>query len=239
MSASKSVKFGAWLLIALNLLMAFGSIWVFMRMSPAIETIIARNAVSFEATEDMLAALLAPEEKLSNTQASQVMFEHALERARNNITEDKEPFYVTQITANYKKAFAGDIEAKMLTVKGITALGNINSIAMRVADAKAQQLGRSGAWGVVFMASTSFALGLLFLRFLDKTLMEPIQEIEATLKAFRQGEWMRRCSLKDAPPSMHNVFTAINEVLDSLCARIASDSPYIPGPSAHEKRKET
>ena len=74
MSASKSVKFGAWLLIALNLLMAFGSIWVFMRMSPAIETIIARNAVSFEATEDMLAALLAPEEKLSNTQASQAMF---------------------------------------------------------------------------------------------------------------------------------------------------------------------
>ena len=46
---AQSMKFGAWVMIGMNLLMAFGAIWVFTRMAPAIREILSRNARSLYA----------------------------------------------------------------------------------------------------------------------------------------------------------------------------------------------
>ncbi|NLZ17608.1 MAG: hypothetical protein GX087_07740 [Desulfobulbaceae bacterium] len=208
----QSVRFGAWLLIGLHLLMAFGSIWIFMRMAPAIEVIIARNVVSIEASEEMLAILSLEGEALSSQ--TQQKFLQALERAKNNITESEEAELLTRIEGLQSQAFAGDSVARNAVVHALADLGHTNRKAMRTADIRAQQLGMGGAWAVVFMASASFLVGMLFLRGLKKNLLVPLEEIHAAVTDFHRGNTMRRCSYKNAPKGLQLLMLRINELMD-------------------------
>ena len=211
MKLAQPVKFGAWFLIVINLVMAFGSIWIFMRMAPAIEVIIAQNEVSLESCEDMLAALLKGN---VSSRSSLEVFRDALAKAKNNITEEEEPAIIDRIEKYYAVAIEGDELSRDLTISAITDLGDINRKAMRRADAKAKQLGYAGAWGVVFMATVSFMIGMILLRSLDKNLSEPIQEIDAVIAAVREGDLMRRCTMTNPSGSIRKIFANVNELLD-------------------------
>ena len=85
----QSIKFGAWIMISLNLLVAFCAIWMFSRMAPAIQEILSRNARSLYACEQMLGFLAHAAS--ANTSGERVIFrqqfEHALANAKANITE--------------------------------------------------------------------------------------------------------------------------------------------------------
>lgn len=211
--SAHSVKFGAWVVILLNLLMAFGSIWIFMRMAPAIEVIIARNVVSLEATEEML-AILSLTDKLPAGSAAGQNFRQALERAKNNITEAEEAQLLTRVEGLQAASFAGEENARLELVNTLVELGRTNRSAMRAADVRAQQLGLGGAWTVVFMASAAFLVSMLFLRGLKKNLLLPLEEIHAAVTAFHSGDTMRRCSHKNAPKAMQPLMLRINELMD-------------------------
>jgi hypothetical protein len=94
---AQSVKLGAWFLISLNLMMAFGSIWVFMRMAPAIEIIIEQNERSLEACEEMLSILVLVNPSSKDTAQLESRFLNALNRADKNITEKEEPIAIDAI----------------------------------------------------------------------------------------------------------------------------------------------
>lgn len=219
MKITQPVKFGAWILIFLNLLMSFGSIWVFMRMAPAIETIIDQNQVSLQACEEMLAALLMKHQYEDGAPSKAEVFHRALSRAVNNITENEEPIALNAISKSYLNAFEGDAEDLQRTVEAILRLGEINRSAMIVADKRAQQLGAAGAWGVVFMATIVFLIGMLFLRSLRKNLSEPLEEINLVVSAFRRGDTMRRCTAKNPSRNIKQVFDNVNDLLDKQCCR--------------------
>jgi hypothetical protein len=214
MRLAQSVRLGAWILIGLNLLMAFGSIWVFIRMSPAIEVIIEQNERSLQACETMLAALAVTGPSAANTDELRASFAAALKNARNNITEVEEPDALAAIDQNYVPAFDGAVSAKIRTVEAILFLGEINREAMVKADQKAQQLGNAGAWGVVFMASAVFLTGMLFLRGLKKNLVQPLQEIDAVFTARQRGDTLRRCTGSRLSKDVRRVFNNVNAFLD-------------------------
>lgn len=211
--SSQAVKFGAWAVILLNLLMAFGSIWIFMRMAPAIEVIIARNVLSLEASEEMLAILGLAGEGAADASARQA-FQAALERAEKNITEQEETELLARITKFHQPALAGERAAKRKTVEAIAELGRSNRSAMHRADLRAQELGLGGAWAVVFMASAAFLVNMLFLRGLKKNLLLPLEEINLAVTAFSRGDSMRRCSYKGASKPMQALLLHINELMD-------------------------
>jgi hypothetical protein len=217
MKLAQSVKVGAWLLVAMNLLMAFGSIWIFMRMAPAIEVIVAQNEVSLEASEEMLAAMLMFGTSDSSAGEKLESFRTALNRAKNNITEKEESAVIDSIIQHYEDAFYGNELALRQTVSAIVKLGDINREAMRRADSRAQQLGYAGAWGVVFMATITFMIGMIFLRSMRKNLTEPMQEIDTVVSSFRRGDKMRRCSIGYPSKSVKQIFGNINELLDMHC----------------------
>ena len=219
MRLANTVKIGAWVLISLNILMAFGSIWIFMRMAPAIEVIILQNELSLEACEEMLTALLRNENDKNQTTIQIESFRNALERAKNNITEKEEPEILVRISQVYENAFEKDGAGLEQTVSAILELSKINRAAMKKADIRARQLGFAGAWGVVFMAASIFLVGMIFLRSLRVNLVEPLLEINFTVTAFREGNTMRRCSLANTPKSIKLMFNNLNEVLDICCSR--------------------
>lgn len=218
MKFAQPVKLGALLIVILNVLMAFGCIWIFMRMAPAIEVIISHNQVSLHATEKMFAALSSATSGREDAEVLLDDFDDALTLARHNITEPEEPLLVAAITENYRQAFQGDKKALHKTVKSLVALGNSNRAATRRADIRAKQLGFAGAWGVVFMASTTFIIGMIFLRTMKRNLTVPMEEIDEAVAAFRAGDTVRRCSMKDPPRRIRKIFGNINELLDMYCS---------------------
>ncbi|OGG96495.1 MAG: hypothetical protein A2508_04080 [Candidatus Lambdaproteobacteria bacterium RIFOXYD12_FULL_49_8] len=211
----QSLKLALWALILLNLLMALGSIWVFMRMSPVIESIIDRNEKSLQASEEMLSQL-ALTSNPANLEEQVKVFENALKRAMNNITEPNEPAVLDQIQAQYQDAFANKPLARESVVEAIGQLGQINRQAMYDADVRAKQLGFAGAWGVVFMASGVFLAGLLLQRFLALNLVRPLNEIHEVLMAHHAGDPYRRAVTQALPNDVRPVLDELNHFLDQL-----------------------
>lgn len=214
MRLAKGLIIGAWFLVGINLLMAFGAIGIFMRMTPAIADIITKNERSLQACEGMLATLSLAREKNANLGELRKEFITALERANKNITEKEEPIALEKINKNYKQAFSGDLDALRLTVQATLDLGDINRTAMAYADRNAQQLGKGGAWGIVFMAICSFMVGVVFIRNLSQKLLDPLEEIKTVLLAHQNGETRRRCTGANLPPDIRAIYGSINNVLD-------------------------
>ena len=220
MKIAQSVRMGAWLLIGLNLLMALGSIWIFMRMAPAIEVIIDRNERSLQACEAMLSSLALMRAGNGNKDLK-TKFMNALRKAQNNVTEKEEPIALASINAHALNAFTGDKTALLKTVAGIDLLGKINREAMIAADIRARQFGYAGAWGVVFMATCVFFAGMVFKRSLSKALVKPLEEIHSVMSAQRHGDTMRRCICPDLTKDVKSLFDGINEFIDSYHSRFS------------------
>ena len=214
----QAVRVGAWILVGLNLLMAVGAIGIFNRMAPAIAVIIERNERSINACVDMLAIMAATGSGSAFSTQAEARFREAFARTRGNITEAEEPEILERMATALPALFHGDITARADMVADTQQLDQINREAMVRADHKAQQLGRAGAWGVVFMALAVFLAGVLFIRSLTARVVRPLEEIHAVMSAHRSGETLRRCSGADLSQDVAAVFTGINELLDQVQA---------------------
>ena len=227
MRLAQSIRIGVWLLIGLNLLMALGSIWIFMRMAPAIEVIIYRNERSLQACEDMLASLAMITDEPAANEALKAAFMDAFKRAQNNITEKEEPAALKSIGADFDAAFLGNMTSRRKTVSAIILLGKINRESMIIADQRARQFGHAGAWGVVFMAVGVFFAGMLFKRTLFRSLVRPLEEIHTVIFAHRNGDVMRRCTGAELPKDVKTVFNDINEFLDKCQSQFLSTKDFL------------
>lgn len=215
MRLAHAVRLGAWMLVGINLLMAFACVGIFMRMAPAITIIIEQNERSLQACEDMLASLALVEGAVRGENLP-VQFKAALVRAQNNITEADERDALDLVESTAAAAFLGDMTARHQAVTAIVRLGKINREAMIQADHRAQQLGYAGAWGVVFMATCAFCMGIIFIRSLSRRVVVPLEEIHTVIAAHRRGDTMRRCTGRDLSQDMREVFNGINEILDQF-----------------------
>jgi len=214
MRLAHAVRIGSWVLVGLNLLMAVGTIAIFSRMAPAIEVILDRNGRTLQACEDMLATLAVVENGSRFSAMQEHAFRDAFLRAKENITEDQEPVALARIEKNLQPLLSGNHHIRRQSVESIIQLGQINRTAMIVADQHAQHLGRTGAWGVAFMAISTFLAGVIFIRSLTRRVVTPLEEIHTVVNANRNGDTMRRCTGIDLAQDVAAVFTGINEILD-------------------------
>lgn len=213
MKLANGLIFGAWLIVFINLLLAFGAVGVFMRMTPAIADIISNNERSLQACEEMLVALSLNSDSHTSEQMHE-RFKKALNRALLNVTEHEEPAVLKIIEEKSRLFFSGSKKALSETVEAVTRLSEINRRAMSSADMRAQQLGKAGAWGVVFMAVFSLLAGIIFIVNLKNRLLKPVEELRDVLQAHQKGETMRRCSGVNLATDIKNIFGAINRLLD-------------------------
>lgn len=214
MQVSQLIRISGWTVLVLNLLLAWGSIAVFVRMSPAIANILERNERSLAACEQMLRCLAELEVSQQSSESLRAQFADALLRAEGNITEPGESTALETITGVEEQAFKGEENSKLQAISAIMDLATINRQAMRTADARARQLGNAGAWGIVLMALCSFAAGLLFLRAIRNQVVSPLLEIREVLVAHRNHDHFRRCSGVLQSPDIQAIYDTLNELLD-------------------------
>ncbi|HAE38303.1 MAG TPA: hypothetical protein DCG57_06645 [Candidatus Riflebacteria bacterium] len=223
MRLAKAFSLSAWLLVTINLLMAFGAIGIFMRMTPAIAEIISNNERSLQACEEMLTSIIMAASNTDYSTMYRQNFKNALERASKNITEGEEPAALEIISSEFEKAFEGNRNAIELTTTAILQLSAINRNAMAEADKKAQQLGRGGAWGIVFMAIFSFIIGIVFIQQLQSKLLVPLEEIKTVLLEHQAGETRRRCAGVNLSTDIRGIFGIINRLLDRTTHDFSND----------------
>lgn len=214
MKAVLHLSIGVWVVIGLNIIMAFGAIGVFLRMAPAIEVILEKNDASLGACENMLAQIAGITSEAAKNEALLIEFERSLALARGNVTEEEEPEAIRAIDAVYKEAFGNVQQAKRESIVAVQKLAQINRNAMDHADKRARSLGNAGAWWVVFMASCTFGAALYIMRRHQKNLIEVLEEINAVLNAHRLGDHMRRCSGAGLPSEIRHIYKGINDLLD-------------------------
>ena len=201
------------ILVAFNVLLAFGAIGLFTRMSPAIERILQENVYSTDAAEEMLALLARP--SIEPTSAvRQRQFEEALQRAKSNTTELEEMPVLRRIEQHYVVALAGDDIALSVVVQALRQLIAINRQAMVSADQEAQRLGNAGAWVAVFITVFSFGISLIISHRLERHVLSPLVELHDVLEAVRVGNYHRRCRALAAPDEIRQVLSSVNFLLD-------------------------
>jgi methyl-accepting chemotaxis protein len=221
---------GAWTLVATNLVLAFAAIGLLMRMPPAISTILDRRDVSLEACEQMLAELATPASSRSLEDRSR-RFTEALTRAEENVTEEEERSVVRDIHEGADDALLGDADAVLRELDAVQRLASINRAAMREAAEDAAALGSEGAWAVVLLAIVSFTVSLIFIRRLVDRMLAPLEELQETLSAAREGDVHRRSTAATAPPDLRAIMQDVNALLD----RVQASAPrklYGEGPTS-------
>ena len=198
MKLSHTIKICAVTLITMNLVVSFCTIWLFIRILPAIDLIVQNNISSIEAAENMLTTLSVIENE-GTTKRDLQAFKIALNDAKNNITNEDEKIALGIINRSYRKAFENDISSR----KEISRLKK-----------EASQISMAGAWGLVFMSLFMFFITLWFLRKLDKKLLVPTNEIYDVIKCYKNNEKFRRCKGTNLNRDIKFIFNGVNDLLD-------------------------
>jgi hypothetical protein len=220
MNFKRDLLLGVGALVAILLVVCFGSIGLLARMSPAIEHVLEENDESLEAIEEML-TVLAESGHDPVTEAGKGRFREALERVRKNVTEEEEKPEIEAIGDTWEAAVSGDGDARKKSVAALGRLAKVNRQAMHRANHEAQRLGWAGAWATVLLCMIGFGAALVVTRRLDARILQPIAELNAVLQQAKDGGAYRRCTLAGASPDVSFVMRSVNELLD----RQAPESP--------------
>lgn len=199
-------------LVVIHLATAFGAIGLLVRMSPAVQDILAENVYSTEAAEDVMAALLLS--AAGRDGDNQKRFSDALARARANVTEEGEIQAIDDLERLGPGAFAGDSEAIVSAIAAVERLTMINREAMQLASDRALNLGVTGAWAAVSLALAGFMVSVLVVRRIIRGVVEPVEELESVVDASMHGDSFRRCQARTASREMRQVLDTVNELLD-------------------------
>ncbi|HOX24656.1 MAG TPA: hypothetical protein PLL30_02705 [Candidatus Krumholzibacteria bacterium] len=196
----------------IQLVTAFGAIGLLMRMSPAVQDILAQNVYSTAAAEDAMSAMLLA--TASDERDQTIRLTDALSRARQNVTEADEIPAIDDLERFSRQAIDGDLAAIVGAVEAAERLTAINRAAMQRANARALRLGSTGAWAAVTLALVGFAVSILVVRRTIFGVVEPVEELEAVVAAYRGGDHYRRCQGRAASREMRHVLDAVNDLLD-------------------------
>ena len=150
--------------------------------------------------------------------------QQALDKAKQNVTEEEERAVLATLEGALPSAMAGEPAGRRLAVASIRKLIRINRDAMRDVDLEARRLGSAGAWTAVFVGFLSFLLSILLFVRLQRRLARPLVDLYEVLESARQGDRLRRCRLTDAPREIIQVTQAVNGLLDARLQQANSPS---------------
>lgn len=212
MRTRHDIRIAVFVFLVFNLVIAFGSISLLERMTPAIQGVLQANVYSIAAVEEMFSTLAEPSDR-DVTERSQ-KFRAALDRAKKNITESQETELIESIDRGFEGALAGDVVSRLKVISDLRLLGEVNREAIRKADQKAVRLGKAGSWIIVLLGAFGFLLSLIILTRLNRQVVRPVEEIYDAVREWKEGNSRRRCNHVDAPPELQNTMTVINHLID-------------------------
>lgn len=194
------------ILLICSTIITIAGIRGFLKLEPYINTLNSRNTQSLYYAEQMLSSISAKKDLK--------IFEHNLEKAKNNITEVGEEKILNKIADNYLPAFRGDKKTEDIKIDEIAELSKINRIAMERAGKIAKKTEIVGVWIILFPSIFIWIIGLTILAGLKKTFIKPIQELNNVILEYNKGNKMRRCPSYTHSKDLQKLYDGINKILD-------------------------
>lgn len=195
------------IILVCSTIITLAGIYGFQKLEPSINILNNCNTRSLYYAEQMIVSLAVKNDLKT--------FETYLNKAENNITENGEKDIVDEISASYIKAFKGNEIVKEKTIDKITALAEINRLAMEQAVNKAKKQQNIGIWIILFPSFFIWIIGITFLKRLDRTFIKPIQELNDTIYEYNNGNHMRRCPSVTSTKDLQMLYDGINNILDN------------------------
>jgi nitrogen fixation/metabolism regulation signal transduction histidine kinase len=214
----RDLLLGVGSLFGLNLVLAFATIAVFMRMGPVTDRMSRENVVALEAGEQMLA--LMTEAGAAPFDATQRrLFTIARGRAAAALAGPAADGPIGRLVALEDAIAAGTMAARQEAIVQLRGLSATSRADLEAGHREARRLGLAGAWFAVFVASIALILGVIAVRRLTHRLLVPIRELWATLEAAHAGNIYRRCAVAQAPLEIGRIVHQVNEMLDLRSSR--------------------
>jgi hypothetical protein len=213
MEIRRDVSLGTGLIASVCVLLAFGIIGLFSRMTPAVEAILKDNVGSQSAAFDILEALAR---RAAGGTLDSTRLADAISRARSNLTIEGEAELVSALEAAYPGSLTGDADALLRLATNARALWDLNMDAMRAADASAVRLGAAGAWTAVFGGILVIIIALLSWARLKQRVVEPLEDIARVLHGVRGQQPQLRCLRSGGAPDLDRLRGYLNDLLDDM-----------------------
>ena len=195
------------ILLICSAIITIAGIYGFQQLEPFVNTLNSANTQSLYYAEEMLSSI--------SVKKDIKRFEENLELAENNITETGEKEVLEKIAENYLPAFKGNKKFEDETIDELAEFSKINRVAMEQAGTKAKKQRAIGIWIILFPSIFIWIIGLAFLKSLDKTYIEPIQELNDVIFEYNKGNNMRRCPSITASQDLQKLYDGINNILDN------------------------
>lgn len=221
MQIRRDLALGPGIIAAVALALAFITIGLFSRMTPAIRAILDENVASQEAAYEIV-ELVARRTVSELTDGERDLLRDALERARHNVTIPGETPIIAAMDAAVERVLAGDDGGVLPLLDAAQALTRLNLRAMQEADDEAAALGTAGAWAAVFGGVALLLLSIVVVVRLRRRVVVPVAELAAVLEAASRGRLQRRCRRIEGVAELERALAAANAVLDQLSARTAA-----------------
>ncbi|MDD2942701.1 MAG: hypothetical protein PHC51_07030 [bacterium] len=216
MELKRSIYWKLFLSAFTILIISLGTMGLFLRMTPAIETILQDNVPSIMATHGMFRALSM---RHSDRETEKENFISALQLARDAAHNDNEFALVSRVKALGEKVFAGEEDYLPSLTAALKELADVNHHAMIKRDNEARRLGNAGAWAVMMMGFFGFSGALFAMSRIRQHVLEPIDDTYNALVAFERGETRRRAHLtRSAPFEIAEIIRSANHLMDEIMA---------------------
>lgn len=226
MKTASEIRTGLGVLVSAQMIVAFASIGLVTRMSPAIERILFENVRSTTAVERMYASIARRDCGLSQEDA-EARFEEALGDEKRNITIDGEGVLAHRVDKAWRRGMRGDCGAMDVVTENLDAIGELNRGEMAAQDIRAKRLGAAGAWATVILGLATFGISAMLSRRFIQRIAAPIGEIEAVLVAANQGDPYRRCRRMEGPAEFGAIAMRLNQLLDKRLAQDETEDPQL------------
>jgi hypothetical protein len=213
MEIRRDVSLGTGLITAICVVLAFGIIGLFSRMTPAVEAILKNNVGSQAAAFDILEVV---SHRSAGAPLDAARLREAIARARANLTVEGESEAVAALEEALGAAAAGDAEAVRRLVEAARRLWDLNMTAMREADAGAVRLGAAGAWTAVFGGILVIVVALASWARLKQRVVEPLEDIARVLHGVRGQHPNLRCLRSGGAADIDQVRGHLNDLLDDM-----------------------
>lgn len=228
MELKRSIYWKLFLSATTILIISLGTMGLFLRMTPAIETILQDNVPSIMATHGMFNALSM---RHLNPEQERERFFTALQLARDAAHRDDEYALINKVRALGEKVFTGEDKYLPSLTVALKELADVNHEAMIKRDNEARRLGNAGAWAVMMMGFFGFSGTLFAMSRIRQHVLEPIDDTYNALVAFERGETRRRAHLsRSAPYEIAEIIRSANHLMDEIMATSIRRTQKGPGP---------
>ena len=207
MNLSRKIYLYFIILLICSTIITVAGIYGFQRLEPFVNTLNSANTQSLYYAEQMLSSISAKKDLKR--------FEENLKKAQNNITEAGEKEALDRIADNYMPAFQGNKKTEDETIDEIADFSKINRLAMEQAGTKAKKQRAIGIWIILFPSIFIWIIGIALLKRLDKTYINPIQELNDVIFDYNRGNSMRRCPSITLSKDLQQLYDGINTILDN------------------------